>query len=114
MRIAVIGSWRDSDRKVWGLKDREGFRAAAAALGRKVIEFGHSLIVGSDNQITADFHAAQAAAVAVGKDPPEPRIHIMAPKGHRAPFVDMEQDIQTCSRSSTLKRITGRQLKSFR
>jgi hypothetical protein len=92
MRIAVIGSWRDSDRKEWGLKDREGFRAAAAALGRKVIELGHSLIVGSDNQITADFHAAQAAAVAVGKDPPEPRIHIMAPKGHRAPFVDMEQD----------------------
>jgi Predicted nucleotide-binding protein containing TIR-like domain len=92
MRIAVIGSWRDSDRTEWRLKDRDGFRAAAAALGRKIIELGHSLIVGSDNEITADFHAAQAAALAVGKNPTEPRIHIMAPRGHAAAFVESDQE----------------------
>jgi hypothetical protein len=57
MRVAVLGSWREEDKKSWKLRETaELFRAACRRVGREVIEQGHSLIVGS-----ASWHTAQGA-----------------------------------------------------
>jgi hypothetical protein len=79
MRVAVIGSWRRVDRATWQLHDEAGFRTTAEALGHRLIELGHSLIVGSDGPDTADYLAARGAAAAAGPDLSR-RVHILAPR----------------------------------
>lgn len=60
MRVAVLGSWHDDP--AWPLIDaREAFEAACHSVGRELAERGHSLIVGSDEEHTADRHAALGA-----------------------------------------------------
>lgn len=62
MRVAVLGSWRDEDRKNWRLRGSpEAFRAACRQIGGELVRRGHSLIVGTDSSHTADGNAALGA-----------------------------------------------------
>src|ERR1051326_3492673 len=91
MRIAVLGSWRESDRVTANLVDRPGFFPAAAALGREIVRLGHSLIVGSDVDHTADYHAARGAVAALRGDEEGARIHILAPRSRETPFAELRR-----------------------
>lgn len=83
MRVAVLGSWRQEDRKSWMLRETpEAFRAACQRVGRELIELGHSLIVGSDSDHTADGNAVRGAieAFEAAKTKVEsPRIMLIRP-----------------------------------
>src|SRR5262245_31870223 len=83
MRIAVFASWRPGDQKDWRLQDSGGFPQAAEALGRRIVERGHSLVVGTDGEDTADYLAARGAAAALGQQALR-RVHILAPHGKGA------------------------------
>ena len=59
MRVAVIGSWT-ADNSATLRETAEAFQSACQRVGRELIERGHSLIVGSDSEDTADGNAAKA------------------------------------------------------
>jgi hypothetical protein len=80
MRIAVFGSWRSADVARWRLTDEPGFRRAAEMVGRRLVELGHSLVVGTDGEDTADYRAALGAATAFGETLSR-RVHILGPQG---------------------------------
>jgi hypothetical protein len=84
MRVAVLGSWREKDRNSWDLRENpEAFRAACRQVGLELIKRGHSLIVGSDSDHTADGNAVRGAieAFSVAKTTVEsPRIMLIRPK----------------------------------
>jgi CAP12/Pycsar effector protein, TIR domain len=90
MRIAVFGSWREGDKRDWQLEDPGGFRRAAEMLGRRIVELGHSLVVGTDGADTADYLAASGAAAALGQEASR-RVHILAPRG-KGSFTQLRRD----------------------
>jgi hypothetical protein len=61
MRVAIVGSWQDVDSKTWELNDESGFSAACNKLGALIVAQGHTLVVASDREHTADFHAVAGA-----------------------------------------------------
>ena len=83
MRVAVLGSWREEDRKKWRLRESpDGFRAACRQVGAELIRQGHSLIVGTDSEHTADANAVLGAVDALqtfGVPPEWPRILLIRP-----------------------------------
>ena len=99
MRVAVLGSWRQEDRKAWRLLEtQEAFQNACRQVGAELIRRGHSLIVGTDQDHTADAHAALGALEALDTariQTESPRIMVIGPdphssKGHR-PFLDQRR-----------------------
>jgi hypothetical protein len=58
MRVAVLGSWRSEDERMWRLRDGAQFGKACQQIGRELIRRGHGLIVGTDSLHTADGNAA--------------------------------------------------------
>lgn len=96
MRIALLGSWRESDREEMHLVDQAEFKGAAETVGRAIIRLGHSLIVGSDREESADYHGTVAAVDFLGKNEPranEPRarIHLIAPRGQAPLFPQLRR-----------------------
>ena len=82
MRVAVLGSWRNVDKKSWKLREtREAFRAASRRLGRELIERGHALIVGTDSDHTADGNSVLGAveALQATNTVESPRIMLIRP-----------------------------------
>jgi hypothetical protein len=61
MRIAITGSWRHSDKKAWGLRNRTGFFEAVRLLGAELVTLGHRLVVATDSRHTADRAAVDGA-----------------------------------------------------
>lgn len=60
MRVAILGSWPRKPR--WRLRgSQEEFSSACRRIGRELVQRGHSLIVGSDGEHTADRHAVLGA-----------------------------------------------------
>lgn len=99
MRVAVLGSWRQEDKKSWNLRETpEAFRAACRQVGLELINRGHSLIVGSDSDHTADGNAVQGAVEAFRGAKPKaesPRIMLIRPKSsdQALPFSTLRQSI---------------------
>jgi hypothetical protein len=97
MRVAVLGSWRQGDRKTWRqLETAEAFRAACRKVGSELIARGHSLIVGSDSGHTADGNAALGAIEALrhaGTPTESPRIMVIRPESSNQarPFLELRQ-----------------------
>jgi hypothetical protein len=90
MRVAVIGSFRDADRRKWKLRgELEEFRGAAARIGAEIARLGHVLIVGSDGKDTADFNAAKGASAGWSTEE-GPRIQVLAPQD-RATFASLRR-----------------------
>jgi hypothetical protein len=86
MRVAVLGSWDEKQNARTGnpwplLETPAEFRAACREIGRELVRRGHSLIVGSAREHTADCHAALGALEAVRETPAEsitaPRIVVV-------------------------------------
>ena len=74
MRVAVLGSWDEGQNARPGnrwplLETPADFRAACREVGRELVRRGHSLIVGSAKEHTADCHAALGALDAVRESP---------------------------------------------
>jgi hypothetical protein len=65
MRVAIVGSWRSQDKDDWKLRDESGFSAACKKLGALIVNQGHTLLVASDSEHTADFHAVEGALEAL-------------------------------------------------
>ncbi len=91
MRIAVAGSWRETDRREWKLVDEREFRKAAAAIGAELARLGHVLIVGSDREDTADYHAALGAISVASTRPAVPRVHILSPNNRTGMFKELRR-----------------------
>ncbi len=98
MRVAVLGSWRQEDKKTWRLLDTsEAFRTACRQVGAELIRQGHSLIVGTDSNHTADGNAALGAIdalIAAKTQVESPRIMVIRPDSPdetRRPFVDLRK-----------------------
>lgn len=96
MQVAVVGSWRDSDRKKWGISGSQGeFELACQKIGAELIRRGHRLVIGSDAGITADFHAVKGALAALGNETPRaPRILLMKPANGKQAFRDQRQALK--------------------
>jgi predicted nucleotide-binding protein len=54
MRISVVGSWQENDTG-WKLVGGDKFDEACASLGREIARRGHTLVIGTDEQHTADY-----------------------------------------------------------
>lgn len=54
MQIAVLGSWRKTDRDEWGLTGEAAFADASPTPDRRFAELCHSLVVNTDGHDTAD------------------------------------------------------------
>lgn len=84
MRVAVLGSWREEDKKDWHLRETpNAFAAACRKLGSELIARGHSLIVGTASGHTADGNAALGAIDALraaGTPVQSPRIMLVRPE----------------------------------
>ena len=99
MRVAVLGSWRQQDKESWRLlESSQAFRSACRQVGAELIRRGHSLIVGTDSNHTADGNAALGAldALNAAKSPIEsPRIMVIGPDPHSPdkarPFLDLRK-----------------------
>ena len=65
MRVAIVGSWRSPLKDDWELRDESGFSAACKMLGGAIVNQGHTLLVASDSEQTADFHAVEGALEAL-------------------------------------------------
>jgi hypothetical protein len=87
MRVAVLGSWHD--KRKWPLRETpEAFAAACRSIGRALASRGHSLIVGSDGEHTADFHATLGALDVIreaGRSPQSPRVLVVRAARSAAP-----------------------------
>ena len=95
MRVAVLGSWRYEDK---GLSETpDAFRTACRRVGSELIKRGHSLIVGSDSEHTADSNAALGAIEALklaGTPVESPRIMLIRPDSssdRERPFLALRQ-----------------------
>lgn len=94
MRVAVLGSWRQKDQTRWHLSGHpEAFRTACRQVGSELIKRGHSLILGSDSERTADGNAGRGAFEALKIAEPtvrSPRIMLIRPESpdHAPPFLE--------------------------
>lgn len=99
MRVAVLGSWREVDKKSWKLRETsEAFQAACQRVGRELIERGHALIVGTEAKHTADGNAALGAieALKATNTVESPRIMLVRLKssdGQTRPFAELRASI---------------------
>ncbi|RVM95932.1 TIR domain-containing protein [Sinorhizobium meliloti] len=60
MKVATFGSWIDKREPPWkSLGDRAQFEAACRAIGQRIGELGHAIIVGSSRAHTADKHITE-------------------------------------------------------
>jgi predicted nucleotide-binding protein len=93
MRVAVLGSWRTKEAAQWGLKNPDLFASACQQIGKVIIRLGHTLVVASDQEGTADLHVVEGAVQAAGGISPErPRIIILRPNDQRISFERMRSD----------------------
>lgn len=95
MRIAVIGSWRREDARDWNLRESpELFGQACRRIGQELIERGHSLIVGTDSEHTADGLAARGAYEALAStiiDRPRITVVRLDERSARQPFDEIRR-----------------------
>jgi hypothetical protein len=87
MKVAVIGSWKTKEAQEWELKDRDSFANACRQIGNAIVRLGHTLVIGSESEGTADLYAVEGAVQAMGGAKPDrTRIVILRPNDQSAPF----------------------------
>jgi hypothetical protein len=66
MRVAIVGSWKLRDEgKLKANEDK--FATAYNDLGKKISRNGHSIIIGSRAEHTADFHVMMGVLDELGR-----------------------------------------------
>ena len=100
MRVAVLGSWREEDKAEWKLRgSSEEFRKACQRVGAELIQRGHSLIVGTESEHTADGNAvigALEAFKAGATHSEQPRIMLIRPvsSGGHESFAELRRSMR--------------------
>jgi hypothetical protein len=93
MKVAVIGSWKAEEANDWGLKSQDLFPSACRQIGNAIIRLGHTLVIGSESEGTADRYAVEGAIQATGGSIPDrPRIIILRPNDQRVSFEQLRND----------------------
>src|SRR5271170_1981839 len=93
MKVAVIGSWKVKEAAKWGLKNQELFAKACQDIGNAIVRLGHTLVIGSESEGTADLHAVKGAIQAMGSSIPDrPRVIILRPNDQRISFEQMRKE----------------------
>ena len=85
MKVTIVGGWSTnvSDHAGWDLRlddepSRQAFAGACEMIGRRLAEKGHTVVVGSDEENSADYHVVQGFLAAFeARDAPEPRIRLI-------------------------------------
>lgn len=99
MRINLVGSVpnNDYDRTPEaiekGLKDFSDFFSAASEIGRVIAERGHTLIVGSEFQLTVDHHAVLRGMVPVLAATPDRNFYleVWRPNDSNRPYIELRE-----------------------
>lgn len=93
MKVAVIGSWKAEEATEWGLKSQDLFPSACRQIGNAIVRLGHTLVIGSESEGTADRYAVEGAIQATGGSIPDrPRIIILRPNDQRVSFEQLRND----------------------
>ncbi len=96
MRVAVLGSWTEVEKKKWKLRETpEAFQAACRRVGRELIERGHALIVGTESENAVNGYAVLGAidALKTTKTVESPRIMLVgkASSDESRPFARLRE-----------------------
>ena len=93
MKVAVVGSWKAKEAAEWGLKSQDLFPKACRQIGNAIIRLGHTLVIGSESEGTADFYAVEGAVQAMGGTQPDrPRIIILRPNDQQTSFEQLRNE----------------------
>ena len=93
MKVAVVGSWRAQDASEWGLKSQDMFPEACRQIGNAIMRLGHTLVIGSESEHTADRYAVEGAIQAIGGSSPDrPRIIVLRPNDQHVPFEQLRNE----------------------
>lgn len=93
MKVTIVGGWSDDGSDTnWGAgvasAKREACKSACRAIGKRLAERGHTIVVGSAERFSADYHVVKGflSARRSGKSP-VPRIHLIEGIGsEREPY----------------------------
>jgi Predicted nucleotide-binding protein containing TIR-like domain len=93
MKVAVAGSWKAKEASEWGLKSQDLFPKACQQIGNAIMRLGHTLVIGSESEGTADRYAVEGAIQAIGGSTPDrPRIVILRPNDQRVSFEQLRNE----------------------
>lgn len=85
MRVTIVGGWSTNaeDHEGWDLRlgdeaSRRAFAGACELIGRRLAEKGHTVVVGSDEPNSADYHVVRGFLAAFGdRHAPGPLIRLI-------------------------------------
>jgi predicted nucleotide-binding protein len=87
MRIGITGSWKQKDRKSWGLgSDIKSFADACRLLGAALAKTGASITVGSDSEFTADRYAVEGY---LSESHADLAVRVVRPEKGSVPFAEL-------------------------
>lgn len=94
MNIAIFGSWKESKRADWELRDsKDSFENVCFNLGIQIAQSKHSIIVGSQSNNTADFHVVKGIVEECGnKSLDYPLVKVLISKNKYFPFQNYAND----------------------
>jgi len=85
MPITILGSWLEDNAGAFALEgSRVEFVEACEAIGRALASREQQIIVGSDSQISADYHVVKGVVDRAGEDEAlRPLVHVIRPESGR-------------------------------
>ena len=99
MKVTIIGGWGEgphqSENKEWDLEDnrKEQIKEACRAIGQRLAEKGHSIVVGSQEEYSADRHLVRGMLeVFERRKPPDPRIEVIEGPDNADRLYRLERD----------------------
>jgi hypothetical protein len=98
MKVTIIGGWGEgphqSENKEWDLDDdrKEQIKEACRAIGHRMAEKGHSIVVGSQEEYSADRHVVRGMLEEFERrKPPDPRIEVIEGLDKAGPLYSLER-----------------------
>lgn len=95
MRVAITGSWKKEHQAdaAYPLEDGDRYAEACSELGEALIHRGHTLVVGSASERTADYHVTLGAVRTLRDDRPQnPIIEVLRSAGDtKRPYSDLRR-----------------------
>jgi len=91
MRVGIVGSWQEDDCETLALKGTyQGFAEACGQIGAALAERGIRIVVGGDDEFTADFHVVWSYLKVATKrrSPASPLIEVLRPSYRDHPFAN--------------------------
>jgi hypothetical protein len=89
MRIAVLGSWRESDAHYTVRGSKKEFEAACREIGREFASRQQVIVVGAQSDSTADAHVVNGYISVTGNNAERPLIQIVRPDDDSNSYRDL-------------------------